>query len=248
MNGKKYIKEQTILYLFKIMITAIFSLVMYQVWVKYYNPNAPTPFYRWGNYLLLAVFVAIYISFVQVYGGFMVGTATVPDLIYSQAISVLFMQGVCYVIFSLISYKMLSPWPFLLIFAAFAAFAAVWVVVIDAIYFKLHAPKRTVVVFQNVDAYVSLKGIRMMDKRFKVVRTVNADKTNLEQLFPIIDKLDAVFLCGVPAAYRNEVVKYCIANFKVAYIKPKNSDTIIRGGRTIQLMVVSVHRCKRSSS
>ncbi len=248
MNGKKYIKEQTILYLFKIMITAIFSLVMYQVWVKYYNQNAPTPFYRWGNYLLLAVFVMIYISFVKVYGGFMVGTATVPDLIYSQAISVLFMQGVCYIIFSLISYRMLSPWPFLLIFAAFAAFAALWVVVIDAIYFKLHAPKRTVVVFQNVDAYVSLKGIRMMDKRFKVVRTVNADKTALEQLYPIIDKLDAVFLCGVPAVYRNEVVKYCIAHSKVAYIKPKISDTIIRGGRTIQLMDVPVYRCKRSST
>ena len=178
----------------------------------------------------------------------MVGTSTVPDLIYSQAIAVMFMQGVCYIIFSLISYRMLSPWPFLLIFLAFAAFAAVWVVVIDAIYFKLHAPKRTVVVFQNVDAYVSLKGIRMMDKRFKVVRTVNADKTDLEQLYPIIDKLDAVFLCGVPAVYRNEVVKYCIAHSKVAYIKPKISDTIIRGGRTIQLMDVPVYRCKRSST
>lgn len=248
MNGKKYIKEQTILYLFKIMITAIFSLVMYYVWTKYYNAKAPTPFYRLGNYLLLVLFVVIYVAFVKVYGGFMVGTATVIDLIFSQTIAIMFMQGVCYIIFSLISYRLVAPWPFLALFAAFSVFAAVWVVIIDAIYFKLHAPKRTVVVFQNVDAYVSLKGIRTMDKRFKVVRTVNADKTDLEQLFSIIDKLDAVFLCGVPAVYRNEVVKYCIAHSKVAYIKPKISDTIIRGGRTIQLMDVPVYRCKRSNT
>ena len=248
MNGKKYIKEQTILYLFKIMITAVFSIVMYGVWIEFYNPKAPTPFYRLGNYLLLVLFAVIYVAFVKVYGGFMVGTATVIDLIYSQVIAIMFLQGVSYIIFSLISYRLLSPWPFLGLFAAFSLFAALWVVVIDAIYFKLHAPKRTVVVFQNVDAYVSLKGIRTMDKRFKVVRTVNADKTDLERLFRIIDKLDAVFLCGVPAEYRNEVVKYCIANSKVAYIKPKISDSIIRGGRTIQLMDVPVYRCKRSNT
>lgn len=248
MNGKKYIKEQTILYLFKIMITAVFSIVMYGVWIEYYNPKAPTPFYRLGNYLLLVLFAVIYVAFVKVYGGFMVGTATVIDLIYSQVIAIMFLQGVSYIIFSLISYRLLSPWPFLGLFAAFSLFAALWVVVIDAIYFKLHAPKRTVVVFQNVDAYVSLKGIRTMDKRFKVVRTVNADKTDLERLFRIIDKLDAVFLCGVPAEYRNEVVKYCIANSKVAYIKPKISDSILRGGRTIQLMDVPVYRCKRSNT
>ncbi|MBQ7598944.1 MAG: exopolysaccharide biosynthesis polyprenyl glycosylphosphotransferase [Clostridia bacterium] len=248
MNGKKYIKEQTILYLFKIMITAVFSIVMYGVWIEFYNDKAPTPFYRLGNYLLLVLFAVIYVAFVKVYGGFMVGTATVIDLIYSQVIAIMFLQGVSYIIFSLISYRLLSPWPFLGLFAAFSLFAALWVVVIDAIYFKLHAPKRTVVVFQNVDAYVSLKGIRTMDKRFKVVRTVNADKTDLERLFRIIDKLDAVFLCGVPAEYRNEVVKYCIANSKVAYIKPKISDSIIRGGRTIQLMDVPVYRCKRSNT
>ena len=124
MNGKKYIKEQTILYLFKIMITAIFSLVMYYVWTKYYNAKAPTPFYRLGNYLLLVLFVVIYVAFVKVYGGFMVGTATVIDLIFSQTIAIMFMQGVCYIIFSLISYRLVAPWPFLALFAAFSVFAA----------------------------------------------------------------------------------------------------------------------------
>ena len=248
MNGKKYIKEQTILYLFKILIVAAFSLVMYQFWTTLYNPTAPTPYYFWGNYFIMALIAGIYIYFVKVFGAFMVGTATVPDLIFSQIIAIMFSLGVDYILFTLISYKFLMPWPFLIIFASFSAFAVLWVIVIDAIYFKLHVPKRTVVVFQNVDAYVSLKGIRAMDKRFKVVRTVNAEKTELEQLYPIIDKLDAVFLCGVPSEYRNEVVKYCIAHSKVAYIKPKISDTIIRGGRAIQLMDVPVYRCKRSNT
>ena len=247
MFKKKYIKEQSILYLCKALITAVFCGTMYYYWVRYVNPTVPTPFFRLGNYFMAVLFVATYVWFVKAYGGFMVGTATVIDLILSQVIAIMFMQGVCWVIFSLLSYRLVSVWPFLLMFLAFSAFAALWVICIDAIYFKMHVPKRTLVVFNNVDAYLSLKGIRSMDKRFKVVRTVNSEKTSLEELFSYLKKLDAVFLCGVPSEYRNEVVKYCIAHSKVAYIKPKISDTIIRGGRTIQLMDVPVYRCKRSN-
>ena len=131
-------------------------------------------------------------------------------------------------------------------FLAFSAFSVLWVFAVDFVYYKIHATKRTVVVFNNVDSYVSLKGIRKLERRFKVIRTLNSEKTSLEELFSIMENADAVFLCGVPSDYRNEAVKYCIANGKVAYIKPKISDTIIRGGKTIQLMNIPVYRCKRS--
>lgn len=245
-RNKKYVKEKIILYLFKIAITMIFSGSLYYVWLTYFNPYIPTPFFRLGNYLVGVLFVIIYVAFVKVYGGFMVGTSTVPDLIFSQIIAVGFLQGVSYVIFSLLSYKLVSPLPFLVMFTAFSLFAVLWCFLADHVYFKLHAPRKTVVVFGNVDSYLSLKGIRSMDKRFNVVRTYNCDKTSLNELFENIQNINAVFLCGVPSDYRNEVVKYCIANGKVAYVKPKISDTIIRGGRTIQLMNVPVYRCKRA--
>lgn len=246
MNNSRYIKEKIILYLFKIFITLAFSGSLYYVWLEYYNKFIPTPFFRLGNYFLGALFIVVYVSFVKVYGGFMVGTSTVIDLIFSQVIAVGFLQGFCYVIFSLLSYKLVSPLPFIIMFAAFSLFAALWCYLADYVYFKLHKPRKTVLVFGNIDSYISLKGIRTMDKRFNVMRTFNCEKTSLNELFENIKSVNAVFLCGVPSDYRNEVVKYCIANGKVVYIKPKISDTIIRGGRTIQLMNVPVYRCKRA--
>lgn len=248
MDKNKYIKEKIVLYFFKILISLVFSGAMYFVWVKYYNPFVPTPFYKLGNYFLFVLMLVIYVSFVKVYGGFMVGTSMVPDLIFSQIIAICFLEGISYIIFSLLSYRLVSIWPFVLIILAFSAFATLWVIAIDYIYFRLHVPKRTIVVFNNVDAYLSLKGIRSIDKRFRVMRTVNSEKTSLEELFDYMKSADAVFLCGVPSDYRNEVVKHCIATGKTAYIKPKISDTIIRGGRTIQLMNIPVYRCKRSDA
>lgn len=247
MNRNKYIKEKTVLYLFKIGLSLIFSGIMYGVWVEMYNPFIPTPFYRLGNYFMAVVFLMTYIGFVKIYGGFMVGTSPVMDLIFSQIISVGFLQGVCYVIFSLLSYKLLSPVPFIVLFIIFSVIVALWSYLADRVYFTMHKPRKTVVVFGNVDSYFSLRGIRSMSKRFEVIRTFNSDKTPLNELFEYISGgINAVFLCGVPSDYRNEVVKYCIAHGKVAYVKPKISDTIIRGGKTIQLMNVPVYRCKRA--
>ncbi|MBQ8502855.1 MAG: sugar transferase [Clostridia bacterium] len=246
MNKKRYLKEKIILYFFKILITAVFSGSLYVVWLRCFNPYLPTPFFRLGNYLLGVLFIVIYVAFVKVYGGFMVGTSPVWDLIFSQIIAIGFLQGFCYIIFSLLSYRLVNLMPFIIMFLVFSLFSAIWCVAVDFVYFKLHAPRKTVVVFGNVDSYLSLKGIRSMDKRFTVVRTFNSDKTSLSELFDQIKSVEAVFLCGVHSDYRNEVVKYCIANNKIAYVKPKISDTIIRGGKTIQLMNVPVYRCKRS--
>lgn len=246
MNKNRYIKEKLILYSSKILITAVFAGTLYGVWINCYNQFIPTPFFRLGNYLLGVLFIAIYVSFVKVYGGFMVGTAPVWDLIFSQIIAVGFLQGFCYIIFSLLSYRLVSVVPFIIMFIAFSVFAALWCIAADKLYFSMHAPRKTVVVFGNLDSYLSLKGIRSMEKRFTVVRTFNTDKTSLSELFEQINSVEAVFLCGVHSDYRNEVVKYCIAHNKIAYVKPKISDTIIRGGKTIQLMNIPVYRCKRS--
>ena len=247
MYQKKYYIEKGILYLLKVLLIILVAGAMYFLWKIRYNPYAPTPFFRLGNYLLFALMIGVYVSFVKVYDGFQVGTATVPDLIFSQIIAVAFTQAVSYVIFSLLSYKLVSVWPFLLMFAGISVVTTVWSIAADFIYFKMHEPKKTIVVFGNVDSYLSLKGIRSIEKRFKVTRTCNCEKTDLETLYGYMTGCDAVFLCGVPSDYRNEVVKKCIATGKTAYVKPKISDTIIRGGRTIQLMNVPVYRCKRSN-
>lgn len=245
---KRYQKEKLVMYIFKGGIIALFSAVLFFVWLTYFNPFIPTPFFRMGNYLLLALFVAIYSSFVNVYGGFAVGTSPVADLVFSQIIAIGFLQGFSYVLFSLLSYRLVSIWPFVGMFVAFSLFAVVWCLAANKAYFSIHIPKKTIVLFGNVDSYYSLKNIRSMKNRFTVLRTFNCEKTSLQELFDCLKSMDAIFLCGVPSDYRNEVVKFCIANNKIAYVKPKISDTIIRGGKTIQLLNIPVYRCKRKDN
>lgn len=246
--NKRYLKEKLILYLFKIFITLFISGSVYYIWTEFYNPVIKLPFYEKGNYLIAVVFMAVYLVFTRVYGGFMVGTASVLDLIFSQVISIGFTMAGCYAVFSLLSYELVNPIPLIVGFLIFSIVAAIWCYLADHVYFGLHRPKKTIVIFSNRESYESLKGVNGMTKRFDVTEVYDSEKTTLSFLFEKIKGFDAVFMCGVPSDYRNEILKYCIANDIACYIKPKISDTIIRGGKTIQMMNVPVYRCKRGDT
>lgn len=246
--NKRYFREKSILYLLKIFITLLITGMEFLIWFFFYNPNINLPFYAKGHYLMTVVFMVIYLVFNRVYGGFMVGTASVIDLIFSQIIAIGFTVGSSYAIFSLLSYKLVNPAPLIIGFFGFSIVAALWCFVADKVYFRLHKPKKTIVIFGNKESYESLKGVKGMTKRFLVEEVHDSEKTTLEFLFEKIMGFDAVFMCGVPSDYRNEILKYCIANDIACFIKPKISDTIIRGGKTIQMMNVPVYRCKRADT
>jgi lipopolysaccharide/colanic/teichoic acid biosynthesis glycosyltransferase len=246
--NKRYLREKGILYFFKILITLLVTGSMLAIWIFYYNPNINLPFYAKGHYLMTVVFMVIYLVFTRVYGGFMVGTASVLDLIFSQIIAVGFTAGSSYAIFTLLSYKLVNPVPLIIFFAVFSVVSALWCYIADKVYFKLHKAKKTIVIFGNKESYESLKGIKGMTKRFVVEETYDSEKVTLEFLFEKIIGFDAVFMCGVPSDYRNEILKFCIAKDIACFIKPKISDTIIRGGKTIQMMNVPVYRCKRGDT
>ena len=121
--NKRYLREKSILYLFKVIITLLITGSMFLVWFFCYNPNINLPFYAKGHYLMVAVFMVIYLVFTKVYGAFMVGTASVIDLIFSQIIAVGFTVGSSYAIFTLLSYKLVNPVPLIIFFFVFSVVA-----------------------------------------------------------------------------------------------------------------------------
>ncbi len=197
---------------------------------------------------MFAVVLASYIFIANIYGAFNIGTSSVTNLAFSQIITIFIWQIICYLIFCFVSFKLVGIKYFIIMFVLFSVFAALWAMMADNIYFTLHKPKNTIVVYDNIDSYLSIKDIRSMERRFKVVKTLNAAKVPLEELYGKIMEVDAVFLCGVPSEYRNEVVKFCVAKGKVAYVKPKISDTIIRGSRTVQILNIPIYRCARAGN
>ena len=248
MTKLNHIIEKVLLAFLKVFISSTLGGATAWCWVQFFNNETLQAYYRLGNYFLFFIILISYIFIARVYGSFDIGTRSVTEIIFSQIISIFIWLIVCYSLFSLISYHLVSVKEFLIMFVAYSLFAALWAFVANRLYFAIHKTKRVIVVYNNVDAYISLKGISNMKNRFKIIKTFNNDELPLEKLYDEIMKVDAVFLCGVPSDYRNEVVKFCVANDKYAYVKPKISDTIIHGSKTVQLVNIPIYRCSRVGS
>ncbi|MGN1129114.1 MAG: sugar transferase, partial [Candidatus Flemingiibacterium sp.] len=61
------------------MLTAIFGFV----WYRYYSAKIVLPFYRRGNWVLIAIYAIMVAVFFKAYGGFKLGYLKKTDMFYS---------------------------------------------------------------------------------------------------------------------------------------------------------------------
>ena len=72
------------------------------VWVMYYNRLLEFPFWRRGNWLMIAVYAVLLIFFEQMYGGFKVGFYKKWNVIYSQILALVIVNVITYLQIALI--------------------------------------------------------------------------------------------------------------------------------------------------
>ena len=59
--------------------TALFMVV----WFRFYQRNMLHPYYYWGNWVIGAVFMILFLLFARLYGGFHINTARASEIAYS---------------------------------------------------------------------------------------------------------------------------------------------------------------------
>jgi hypothetical protein len=66
----------------------------------------------------------------------------------------------------------------------------------------------------------------------------------LREITKLLDEFDGVILCDVPAELRNDLLKYCCGHRLRAYIAPKISDILMRGGDELRLFDTPLILCR----
>jgi len=79
-------------------ITSIFGII----WYRYYSETIILPFYRRGNWVLIAIYCVLTLLFFKAYGGFKLGYLKKTDMLYSQLISMVCVNVITYFLISLI--------------------------------------------------------------------------------------------------------------------------------------------------
>ena len=91
-----------------------FVVVIYWfVWNGYYNKIIEAPFWRKGNWLMVALYAALLALFYRTYGGFKIAYLKKGNLIWSQILSIIFVNLITYFQIALIDKKLHPVYPML---------------------------------------------------------------------------------------------------------------------------------------
>ena len=108
----------------------------------------------------------------RIYGAYKVGLTRVGDLFYGQTLANLISLAITYILACVLARKPLNPLAGFGVAAIQALLSAVWTVSANRMYFRLHKPKRTVVIYRNDNDLRKLEEIRFFENRWKVERRV----------------------------------------------------------------------------
>ncbi len=94
--------KRTVMFITTVIILLATTLSFYYIWDKYYSETIIIPFYKKGNFLMVALYCLLLYIFTKIYNGYKVGFLKLSEIIYSQVISMMFVNCITYIQISLI--------------------------------------------------------------------------------------------------------------------------------------------------
>ena len=139
--------KKTIKLLAAVTILALETGVYWYVWNGHFNRMLEFPFWRRGNWLMVALYGLLLLFFNQMYGGLKVGFLRRGNLIYSQILSVTFVNIITYLQIALLDKKFHNPMFILGMEAVDVIVIVVWCFVFQKLYETMFPPRKMLLVY-----------------------------------------------------------------------------------------------------
>lgn len=221
--------------LFSVVLTGLITAIYAFVWTYYFNERMlQAPFFRRGNWMMIFLYGVLLVFFMQMYGGYKVGYLKKGNLIYSQILSVVFLNTFTYFQIAVLDKRFYAPTPLILMTLADAAAIIVWTLIFERLYMWMYPPRRMLMVYGDRSDYHLMEKMNAREDKYEIT-----DMMSYRQGFQtFVDKVkgfDGVIVGDMPSHDRNLILKYCFEEEIRTYAVPKISDILLRSSDDLTL-------------
>ena len=234
MNNRADYKRFIVFCLASLVVLAQMAVFAY-VWYTVYRGQIDEPFWRKGNWVLIAIYGLMFAMFAKLYGGLKVGYLKRVDVFYSLTLALLCTNVVEYFEITLINRWFLSPGPMIEMTGLQLILIIIWIWGSRYIYSKLYRARKLLVIYGDRDPGDDL--IHKMNSRkdkYDISGKVHSSVGERE-IHKLMRNYDGVIIWDLPSMERNRYLKYCFAHSIRCYVSPKISDIILMGSDRIHL-------------
>lgn len=239
--------RKALIHLTEAILVAVQTLLFCGLWWIVYSSLGTTnhPFAVLESWGITLGYLLLYRLFAGIYGGFQVGNASAPEIIYSLALAQFFTLFFVYFLACLVVWQVLNPLFFLGLWAVGCVTAALWTLLDTRLYQRLFPPKKSCIIYGHVEAYQEVLPLKKMCKRFRIEGEWPVS-IGMDALCRHLADMEAVFLCGLHASDRNKLLKFCIENHIEVYARPKIGDLLLGGAEKTHLQNMPFLHCSRN--
>lgn len=209
-NIKRYEPFKSLIkFIFSFNAVFFVSIVYWLIWNNYYNKIIQMPFWRKGNWLMVALYTILLIFFNRTYGGFKISYLKKRNLIWSQILSIIATNLITYIQISLLDKRFHSVCPML--FMSFLEFGVVtiWVILFQWLYQKLFPARRLLLVYGSYPVFHLEEKIHFREDKYILAGAVSIG-IGQEQIMREATQYDAVIIGDIPSHERNRLLKKCL--------------------------------------
>ena len=238
-NFSRNLMLRTIKLLNVILIVIPFALI----WYKFFSKEIIYPFFRKGDWFVIAIYVFCYFRFSRLYSGFALGMARISEMAFGQLIAEVLTNIIMYVILWLLIRRNVAILPLLLIQLIQAVLSAAWSYYAHHWYLKTYPPKKTMIIWDEREHLENLITFYHMEHQYEVVSKIHISE--LGDDLSILNGMDTVFLSGIHSHERNNILKYCIDKDIQMMILPGIGDVLLSGAQNMHMFYLPMLRLRR---
>lgn len=227
--------KRTALFISTFMILITLTLIFSNVWNTNYSETIIFPFYRRGNILVVVIYGVLSFVFTKIYNGYKIGFIKLTEIIYSQILSLLFVNILTYLQISLIGREFLNIYPIIRMTIVQVMVIMIWSYLTNKLYFYVYPPRETILIYSDEESMQVAKKMNFHKDKFNITSKISIFSGKEEILKNIIGA-DAIVISGVKSKEREYIVNYCYENSIRIYIVPQIEDIIISSGNMIHLI------------
>lgn len=228
MNDSKEQYRRLLRFGMMLLLLYIFVQLFYPVWRWTYSPSMKEQYYRRGHYLIISLYILAMYGMISVYGGWKTGYLRMFNLLFSHVLSILIVNAFTYVGLVLLTLRMLSPWPLILVVIEEWLFSGLWCYISTKTYQYIYPARKVLMVYGDYPEQALYQKIQNRGDRFIIGEKISIHK-GIPEVISRIPDYQGVVICDIPAKERNTILKYCYAKDIRTYLTPKISDLILRG-------------------
>ena len=221
--------------LFSLVLTGLITAIYAYVWIYYFNERMlQAPFFRRGNWMMIFLYVVLLVFFMQMYGGYKVGYLKKGNLIYSQILSVVFLNTFTYFQIAVLDKRFFAPTVLVLMTFVDAAAIVIWTMIFERIYMWMYPPRRMLMVYGDRSDYHLMEKMNAREDKYEITDMMSY-RQGFQAFVEKVKGFDGVIVGDMPSHDRNLILKYCFEQEIRTYAVPKISDILLRSSDDLTL-------------